>query len=410
MIISFLGQGLNSSGKSVGSELMNSFSDAEFNKFSCLVAFASLRGIEDISKAVKSSKQHIKQFRVFVGIDQNGTSKEALEALLKLEVGTSIYYTNSRIIFHPKIYLFDGDKKCRIILGSSNLTEPGLFQNIESSLIIDFIKPDMDGEKLIKQIYDYFELFFDGKNKNINKLTHEFIKKLLEFKIIPNESERIKIHENKTIDQNETEKANQLELETLFPKIDIQKLPSGFKTISNTTDGLDRNEVGYWKVSPGKGAENWEECKIKDCISIGWTNYRKDWRLTKYGDLTKNHDKEKIFEVLREVYPEKTDRQVSKYADIIIEFFKIKPGDKIIAYDKKFHINALGEVKVDYDFKNEFNYPHIKKVKWLRIFDKPLDIRPLKNQLDTKIWLPPTVIEMIEKDWNTIVSQGNYQH
>lgn len=400
MIISFLGQGLNSSGKSVGSVLINSFSDAEFNKFSCLVAFASKTGIDGISEAVKSSKQHIKQFRVVVGIDQNGTSKEALEALLKLEVGTSVYYTISHIIFHPKIYLFEGKKKCLIILGSSNLTERGLCQNIEGSLIIDVVKPDKEGEKLLKQIYDYFESFFEGENKNIHELTQELIKKLLEFGKIPDESERQKLHDNKNISQKESE------LKTLFPSIEFQKLPSGFKTttvIKDKTGGNTGTKVRYWKVSPGVGAENWEECKENSCISIGWTNYKQDWRQTEYGDLTKNQDKEKIMMVLRKYYPEATGRQVSKYADIIIKFFEIKPGDKIIAYDKKFHINAIGEVKGEYDFKYKLDYPHIKKVKWLRIFDKPLDIRPLKNQL-TKIWLPPTVIEMTEKDWNTIDS------
>lgn len=402
MEISFLGQGLNSSGKSVGSELIDSFSDAEYNKFSCLVAFASLPGIDGISEAVKNSKQHIKQFRVVVGIDQNGTSKEALEALLKLEVGTSIYYTKSRIIFHPKIYLFEGDKKGRIILGSSNLTLKGLCQNIEGSLVIDFIKSDKDCEKLLKQIYDYFESFFNGENKNIYKLTTNCIKKLLEFRIIPDESERTKRHDDKNL--SETEKAS--ELKDLFPPIKIQDLPSGFKTtnvIIDKTGGNTGTEVRYWKVSPGKGAINWEECKNKKCISIGWRKYRKDWRQTEYGDLTKNHDKEKIMEVLRKYYPEKSDRQVSKYADIIILFFEIKPGDKIIAYDKNLHINAIGEVKGEYDFKYEFEYPHIKKVKWLRIFDKPLNIRPIKNQL-THIWGPPTVIKMTEKDWNTIDS------
>lgn len=229
MEISFLGQGLGGSDKSVGSILINSFSDAEFNKFSSLVAFASLSGIDGISSAVKNSKQHIKQFGVVVGIDQKGTSKEALEALLGLDIGTRIYYTISHIIFHPKIYLFEGDKKCRIILGSSNLTQTGLCQNIEASFVIDFSKPDEKGEKLLKQIYDYFKSFFDGDIGNLNKLTQELIEKLFEGGIIPDESERIKVQEDKIAQQKETGKAERWgELKTLFPKIELQKLPNGF--------------------------------------------------------------------------------------------------------------------------------------------------------------------------------------
>ncbi|MFA4935857.1 MAG: phospholipase D family protein [Candidatus Methanoperedens sp.] len=230
MEISFLGQGLNKTDESVGNTLIDSFSDTEFSKFDCLVAFASLSGINGISDIIKNSKQHIKQFRVVIGIDQKGTSKEALEALLGLDVGTNIYYTFSHIIFHPKIYLFEGDKKCRIVIGSSNLTQTGLFQNIEASLIIDYIKPDEEGEKLLKQIYDYFKSFFDGDIKNLHKLTQELIEKLFEGGVIPDENERIKVQEDKTALQNETGKVERLEeLKTLFPSIiDIQSLPSDF--------------------------------------------------------------------------------------------------------------------------------------------------------------------------------------
>jgi HKD family nuclease len=229
MEISFLGQGFSSSDDSVGNVLINSFSDAEFNKFGCLVAFASLSGIDGISEAVKNSKQHIKQFGVVVGIDQKGTSKEALEALLGLDIGTRIYYTISYIIFHPKIYLFEGDKKCRIILGSSNLTQTGLCQNIEASFVIDFTKPDEKGENLLRQIYDYFKSFFDGDIGNLNKLTKELIEKLFEGGIIPDESERSRAQEDKIAQQKETGKAERWnELKTLFPTIGIQKLPNGF--------------------------------------------------------------------------------------------------------------------------------------------------------------------------------------
>ena len=398
MKISFLGQGPNSSGKSVGSVLMNSLSDAEFNKFSCLVAFASLSAINGISDIINNSKQHIKQFTVIVGINHRNTSKEVLEALFGLDIETSIYYTHSPIIFHPKIYLFDGDKKCRIIVGSSNLTKTGLFQNIEASFKIDFTKSDPEGEILLKQIYDYFGSLFDGKTKNVHKLTQELVQDLFKVGIIPDEKER-KAQDDKTTSQKRTEYADTLEkLKTLFPAIDVRKPPIDFKT---TRVAIEKNTgIRYWKVSTGKGAENWEECKTKEVISINF-DYRKDWRRTRYGDLTKNHDKEKIIEVLKENNPKKRDMQASKDAEIIINFFSIKPGDKIIAYGKNFHINATGEVEGEYDFKNEFKYPHIKKVKWIRNFDKPLDIIHIKNQL-THIWGPPTVIKMTEKDWNTI--------
>jgi len=203
MKIYFLGHGLNNSEESVGSILMKSFSDSDFYRFSCLVAFASLSGINILSHVIEESKQHIKEFRTFIGIDQKGTSKEALQALLNLNIGTEIFYTFSHIIFHPKIYILEGETKCRILLGSSNLTKPGLFQNIEASFVIDFAKADEDGENLLNEIYNYFSVFFDNKTKNLQILTQELIQELFENGIIPDEAERLKTQERKNTPKSE---------------------------------------------------------------------------------------------------------------------------------------------------------------------------------------------------------------
>ena len=179
----------------------------------------------------------------------------------------------------------------------------------------------------------------------------------------------------------------------------------------------DDSNVRYWKVSPGRGAEDWDDFIDNNWISIGWC-HEKDWRKTKYGDLTINPDKEKIIETLRECYQEKkiTDRQFSSWADIIKLFLEIKPGDKVVVYGKKFHINAMCEVISEYKFEKNFGFPHTKKVKWIKIFGHqfdvhgnvlnedavPLDIRSIKDTLETIISVPKTVIKMNKKDWDII--------
>jgi len=234
MQVTFLGHGLDSK-ESVGSVLIESFLDTDFNRFSCFVAFASVSGINGIIETIQKSKDHIKHFNVFIGIDHKGTSKEALETLLSLDIGASIYYTFSPVTFHPKIYSFEGDKKCRIILGSSNLTKAGLFQNIEASFIIDYVKPDKEGEKLLAQLYDYFKSFFDGKDENLHGLTKELIEELVESDIIPGEPERVEIQEKEPAIKRLKKAVGKEDLlqrlKELFPPIKIQKPPKGFKTI-----------------------------------------------------------------------------------------------------------------------------------------------------------------------------------
>jgi len=232
MKICFLWQGLDNCTESVGSVLLDSLSDTAFSEFDCLSAFVSLSGITGLGKAIEKSKQHIKKFRVVVGIDQKGTSKEALEALLGLNIGTSIYYTLSPITYHPKVYIFKGDVKHRIIVGSSNLTKQGLFQNVEASLKVDFTKPDKDGEEFLKQTNSYIESFLEGKGKNLQKLTPELIQQLFGAGIIPNEIERERVQEDKTPTQKDKGETNKLDgLKSLFPTIELQRIPEDFKPV-----------------------------------------------------------------------------------------------------------------------------------------------------------------------------------
>ncbi len=166
--------------------------------------------------------------------------------------------------------------------------------------------------------------------------------------------------------------------------------------------------VRYWKISPGEDAWDWDEFRENDLIAIGWC-YETDLRETDYGDITKHPDRELIKKVLIEdCYEEELDdgeytyKQIAIWAGIIKDFLEIKPGDKVVVYDKSFHINALCEVTGEYEFKKELEYPHTKPVKWIKIFDPPLDIKPIKDKLEKNIAINRTVIKLTKKDWDII--------
>jgi len=73
---------------------------------------------------------------LIVGIDQRGTSIEALELALKLF--DKVYVTrDKRITFHPKIYLFTGPTIAMLIIGSNNLTVGGTESNFESAVVVE---------------------------------------------------------------------------------------------------------------------------------------------------------------------------------------------------------------------------------------------------------------------------------
>lgn len=220
MKTAFLYQGLSECEDSVGKVLLESFSDSEFDKFLCFVAFARQSGVNLLSDPINSAKGKFNQIRFLVGVDQRGTSKEALEALLNLGVETSVYYTPSRITFHPKMYMFEGNRKHRIIVGSSNLTQKGLFQNLEVSLQVDFTLPDDQGQDLLDQIHEYMRQFLENKCNNVKELTTELIDTLVKVGLVPNEKEI------QGVDTKKSEAGHEASiLGSIFPTVRLQRLP-----------------------------------------------------------------------------------------------------------------------------------------------------------------------------------------
>jgi len=224
MNIQFIGQGLSNESPSAGSILIDSFQDLSFNKFSVFVAFVGVAGIRQLEPHIQNSKEHILDWTGFFGVDQKGTSKEALEALLALDINSKIYFTTTTITYHPKVYLFEGVLKNRILIGSSNLTEKGLFNNIEANIVIDVDKEDILGLNLIEEIKLYFNDFLTGENNNTQVLTSNLINQLHLAGIVPTELERGRIHDNinRTISDSNL---NNTIIHELFPSISIQRTP-----------------------------------------------------------------------------------------------------------------------------------------------------------------------------------------
>jgi hypothetical protein len=85
-----------------------------------------------------------KNLAAVVGVDQNGTSREALELIL--ELFDEAYTTREPgITFHPKFYVFRGPALARAYIGSNNLTVGGTETNFEAAVMIDCELPAENG-------------------------------------------------------------------------------------------------------------------------------------------------------------------------------------------------------------------------------------------------------------------------
>lgn len=222
MKITFLGQGIESASKdAVGNLLIKYLNDKKFHSFTGISAFASEAGIYGLSGHIHSAKKSYDKLSIIVGIDQGGTSKEALEEILNLKIDGYIFYQKENPIFHPKFYLFEGKKEVKIILGSSNLTGTGLFTNIESSLLIEFNQNDKEGLVLFAELTTYYKSLLNFSDPNIFRINKNVINEFYVGGIVPDEATR-KGNYAKSVVTATGSKPSKL----VIPKRRIPKIPS----------------------------------------------------------------------------------------------------------------------------------------------------------------------------------------
>lgn len=127
-------------GSSVGDRLIAELSSGRWQSFRCAVAFAKISGVKYLDDPLRTFVAGGGTADLSVGIDSGGTSFEAASQLAGAVGGGGRLIVTTEIgagspSFHPKLYVFaaGSTKESLVIIGSSNLTEGGLFKNHELS-------------------------------------------------------------------------------------------------------------------------------------------------------------------------------------------------------------------------------------------------------------------------------------
>lgn len=249
MKITFLGQGFESNSvNAIGKYLIKYLNQQDYHSFTGISAFASEAGIFGLSGHIQSAKAVFKNLSLIVGIDQEGTSREALEEILNLHINSYIFYQSEAPIFHPKIYLFEGDKEVKLIIGSSNLTGRGLFTNVESSLLIEFGMTDKEGLALLTELKTYYNSLFNYSDANLFKISHTIIDDFIAQGIVPDETVRRKLYSKKNSAGGTitTSNANSVTV----PKRATAKIPSAFPIKARTVAVGPRTNQATTTSSP----------------------------------------------------------------------------------------------------------------------------------------------------------------
>lgn len=249
MDIKFIGQGLDhESDITVGNFIIDSLENNQYSSFNAFVAFVSIGGINNIIDQLTAFKLRNGSIRLYIGVDLNGTSKEALEKLIELEIESYIVFSPNNIIYHPKIYAFEGNTFSRAIVGSSNFTVSGLFQSIEASVCIDFNNEDDEmGVQFLADIYGHYNSIINNVHPSSQLLTPEVLEILVNSKIVlPELVNRAKFNKiNKEF--GEKDSAAYDALLRSFGKLKQKRPPRGYKKVLSKeeiiVDGSDELKV-----------------------------------------------------------------------------------------------------------------------------------------------------------------------
>ena len=152
------------------------------------VAWVRASGIAYLSDRLANFLRHGGQLSVIVGIDMQNTTREGLKALLDLEeygrCETFVYHNEAGGVFHPKLYLFRNEEEARLIVGSNNITQAGLYVNVEAGLQVD---TDVNAS-VVTQALDALSSWKDTTSRLAMRLDRDFLARLSDEGYVPDEA------------------------------------------------------------------------------------------------------------------------------------------------------------------------------------------------------------------------------
>lgn len=122
------------------SELANCLNSPQYSQFKFAVGFAKVGPLARLNEHIQKWKNGNNKIEGIFGIDQQGTSIQALQyALLTFNKVYVTRATSSRqSTFHPKLYVFYGEEYAVGYYGSHNLTVGGTETNFEGGVKLEF--------------------------------------------------------------------------------------------------------------------------------------------------------------------------------------------------------------------------------------------------------------------------------
>ncbi len=217
----------------VGDVLNRAIAADESQRFRFAVAYARLSGLSRLSVSIEGLLNRGGEVAGAVGVDSGITSVEVLEALQVIAPSSTVFYTISGYIYHPKLYLVNAEQSAVAIVGSANLTRDGLFRNVElaTAVYLDF-ESSTDYE-----VYQRYETFINEllntANPNVQPIDDDLLNRLVQAELIKREAQSLE--PGPKLPSRRRPTASPAGLDDLFPPLRIPVAPPAGSSLVPTT-------------------------------------------------------------------------------------------------------------------------------------------------------------------------------
>ena len=170
--------------------LVSLIDECDYSRLTIISAFAKVSGVERLLDPIREFRRRHGKVSVFVGVDLDGTSYEALDSLN--QVCDELYVIHSskgNQTFHPKAYNLVNESKAVLAVGSNNLTDGGLRSNAETTLIAALDLCGADDRKIQDDFDGYIEMLRRSDGLCLKIESHNDIDSLRESGLLPLEKE-----------------------------------------------------------------------------------------------------------------------------------------------------------------------------------------------------------------------------
>lgn len=163
--------GIDGNPATLGTYLIDEIGSGRYSDLLISVAFATSSGTSRVAGPIRDLVHNGGTARVICGIGNGVTSKQAIEHLLVAGAAVQGIDPGVGLLFHQKAIRLVGADHGVLIVGSNNLTRPGLFEHFEASVVFNLDPRDTDDNSLLQQLDQHSALIADRFPENLIEIT-----------------------------------------------------------------------------------------------------------------------------------------------------------------------------------------------------------------------------------------------